>query len=198
MTDTEVAVQAALSKIGSKYVWGATGPDTFDCSGLVKWAFEQAGIPLTRTTYTQILQGDAVTGLPQRGDLVFPEAGHVMIALGGNQGVHAPDVGDFVKVSTYWTTPFAIRRMGTNSGTPGSVDSMSRFGAVPSNQVSYGHIVALGQPVQSMTTFLNFLMSQHGWYRMLRIMLGVVFVLMGTFYLAASYTQMAKGSTHHG
>jgi NlpC/P60 family len=189
-TDTEKAVQAALSKLGAKYVWGASGPDTFDCSGLVVWAFGQAGISMTRTTYTQVMQGTAVTGPPQRGDLVFPEAGHVMIALGGNQGVHAPDVGDVVKVSTYWTTPYAVRRMGPNSGTPGSVDSMSQFAAPSSGDVTYGHVVSLGKPIQSMVTFFNFLMSQHGWYRMLKIMLGVVMILIGSYFIAAEYTNM--------
>lgn len=196
MTDTEPAVQAALSKLGSTYVWGASGPDTFDCSGLVQWAFQQAGISMTRTTYTQVLQGDPVQGPPQRGDLVFPEAGHVMIALGGNQGVHAPDVGDVVKVSTYWTTPFAVRRMGPNSGTPGSVDAREQFGSLPASGVGYQHVVSLGAPVQSMVTFLNFLISQHGWYRMLRIILGVVLVLVGSYYVAAEYTGIAKGISH--
>lgn len=191
MTDTEPAVQAALSKLGSKYVWGATGPDTFDCSGLVDWAFSQAGFKMTRTTYTQVLQGDAVTGPPQRGDLVFPEAGHVMIALGGNQGVHAPDVGDVVKISTYWTTPFAVRRLGTNSGSPGSTDAHSQFGALPASGVGYQNVVAFGQPITSMVSFLNFLMSQHGWYRMLRIILGVFLILFGAYYIAAEYTQIS-------
>lgn len=190
MTDTEPAVQAALSKLGSPYEWGATGPSTFDCSGLVQWAFGQAGISLSRTTYTQILEGTAVVGPPQRGDLVFPDAGHVMIALGGNQGVHAPDVGDVVKVSTYWKTPFEVRRVGTNTGVPESIDAQNQFGKTPGGQVTYQDIVVGGAPLKSVATFINFLMSQHGWYRMLRIILGVALILVGTFGIAMNFTKI--------
>lgn len=47
-----MTVRAALFRIGMPYVWGATGPDRFDCSGLTQWAYTQAGVPLFRTTYT--------------------------------------------------------------------------------------------------------------------------------------------------
>lgn len=52
-----IAVRAALSRLGRPYVWGATGPDKFDCSGLVQWTYAQAGIHLNRTTYRQINDG---------------------------------------------------------------------------------------------------------------------------------------------
>ncbi|MGH3966641.1 MAG: C40 family peptidase, partial [Mycobacterium sp.] len=48
-----IAVRAALSRLGRPYVWGATGPDRFDCSGLTQWAYAQAGVHLDRTTYQQ-------------------------------------------------------------------------------------------------------------------------------------------------
>ena len=49
-----IAVRAALSRLGRPYVWGAAGPNQFDCSGLVKWSYAQAGLHLDRTTYQQI------------------------------------------------------------------------------------------------------------------------------------------------
>lgn len=52
-----IAVHAALSRLGRPYVWGATGPNQFDCSGLVQWAYAQAGVHLDRTTYQQINEG---------------------------------------------------------------------------------------------------------------------------------------------
>ncbi len=58
-----IAVRAALSRLGCPYVWGATGPDRFDCSGLVKWAYAQAGVHLDRTTYDQINDGLPVRAL---------------------------------------------------------------------------------------------------------------------------------------
>ena len=49
----KVALKAAASKLGRPYVWGAEGPDTFDCSGLVQWAYAQAGVRMPRVTHQQ-------------------------------------------------------------------------------------------------------------------------------------------------
>jgi cell wall-associated NlpC family hydrolase len=95
-----MAVRAALSRLGKPYVWGATGPDRFDCSGLTQWAYNQAGVPLSRTTYTQIYDGLPVQRSHIRpGDLVFPSAGHVQLAIGDNMVVEAPHAGATVRVS---------------------------------------------------------------------------------------------------
>lgn len=93
-------MRAALSKLGRPYVWGATGPDRFDCSGLVQWAYAQAGVPLHRTTYEQIHDGVPVARSQVRaGDLVFPHAGHVQLAIGGGLVVEAPHAGATVQIS---------------------------------------------------------------------------------------------------
>jgi peptidoglycan DL-endopeptidase CwlO len=95
-----IAVRAALSRLGRPYVWGATGPDRFDCSGLVQWAYAQAGIHLDRTTYQQINDGVPVPCSQVRpGDLVFPHAGHVQMAIGDNLVVEAPYSGASVRIS---------------------------------------------------------------------------------------------------
>ncbi|AGZ51432.1 C40 family peptidase [Mycobacterium kansasii] len=95
-----IAVRAALSRLGCPYVWGATGPGQFDCSGLVQWAYAQAGIQLERTTYQQIRDGIAVPRSQVRpGDLVFPHPGHVQLAIGNNLVVEAPYSGASVRVS---------------------------------------------------------------------------------------------------
>jgi peptidoglycan DL-endopeptidase CwlO len=94
------AVRAALSRLGRPYVWGATGPDQFDCSGLVQWAYAQAGVHLDRTTYQQINDGVPVPRSQLRpGDLVFPHAGHVQLAIGNNLVVEAPYSGASVRIS---------------------------------------------------------------------------------------------------
>lgn len=82
-------------------VWGATGPNQFDCSGLVQWAYAQAGVHLDRTTYQQINEGIPVPRSQVRpGDLVFPHPGHVQLAIGNNLVVEAPHAGASVRVSS--------------------------------------------------------------------------------------------------
>ena len=105
-----IAVRAALSRLGRPYVWGATGPDQFDCSGLVQWCYAQAGIHLDRTTYQQINDGIPVPRSQVRpGDLVFPHAGHVQMAIGNNLVVEAPYSGASVRISPLGSN-VAIRR----------------------------------------------------------------------------------------
>lgn len=104
------AVRAALSRLGRPYVWGATGPDQFDCSGLVQWSYAQAGIRLDRTTYQQINDGVPVPRSQVRpGDLVFPHAGHVQLAIGNNLVIEAPYPGAAVRISPLGNNT-AIRR----------------------------------------------------------------------------------------
>jgi cell wall-associated NlpC family hydrolase len=105
-----IAVRAALSRLGRPYVWGATGPDQFDCSGLVQWSYARAGIHLDRTTYQQINDGIPVPRSQVRpGDLVFPHAGHVQLAIGHNLVVEAPYSGASVRISPLGNN-VAIRR----------------------------------------------------------------------------------------
>lgn len=94
------AVDSALSKLGSSYSWGATGPSTFDCSGLITWAYEQAGISLPRSSRAQSTSGQSVSKSDlQPGDLVFfyQPISHVGIYVGGGQMIAAPSSGDVVK-----------------------------------------------------------------------------------------------------
>ncbi len=105
-----IAVRAALSRLGRPYVWGAAGPNQFDCSGLTRWAYGQAGIQLGRTTYQQIYDGVPVPRSQIRpGDLVFPNAGHVQLAIGDNLVVEAPHPGAGVRISPLGAA-VAIRR----------------------------------------------------------------------------------------
>ncbi|SDE27596.1 Cell wall-associated hydrolase, NlpC family [Rhodococcus tukisamuensis] len=99
VTAGQKAVDAAASKIGSPYVWGASGPDAFDCSGLVQWAFKQAGIALPRTSYDQAAAGIAVpTSALQVGDVVsFYGGSHSGIYAGNGEVIHAATSGTPVK-----------------------------------------------------------------------------------------------------
>lgn len=109
-TRAGLAVRAALSRLGRPYVWGATGPNRFDCSGLTQWAYAQAGVHLDRTTYTQINDGIPVPRNQIRpGDLVFPSTGHVQMAIGDNLVIEAPHAGATVQISRLGAA-VAIRR----------------------------------------------------------------------------------------
>ncbi|MBC6465368.1 C40 family peptidase [Actinomadura alba] len=98
------AVTHAKKKIGSPYVWGATGPNTFDCSGLVQWAYKKAGVKIPRVTYGQYNKIDQKVTWKKLavGDLVFFNAkGHVGI-VSKREGdklwmIHAPYTGSYVK-----------------------------------------------------------------------------------------------------
>ena len=97
------AANAAMGKLGSPYVWAASGPDTFDCSGLVVWAFAQVGRSgLPHSTYSLVGMGvDVPLDQLQVGDLLFSAGtGHMGIYVGGGSFVHAPRSGDVVKVTS--------------------------------------------------------------------------------------------------
>lgn len=100
-----LAVKYAISKLGCPYVWGATGPNSFDCSGLVQWAYAQAGVSIPRVTTDQLKCGTPVNSIAESkpGDLLFPHEGHVVMIVEAGTGkcIHAPQTGDVVKFSTY-------------------------------------------------------------------------------------------------
>ena len=113
----DVVLNAALSRKGMPYVWGAAGPSSFDCSGLVQWSFAQAGIELPRVAADQALAGPAVpVSELAPGDLLFyhtdPTApgyiSHVGIYLGNGWMIQAPQPGmDVEVVPVYFGTEFA-------------------------------------------------------------------------------------------
>lgn len=96
-----VAVQAALTRIGDPYVWGATGPDSFDCSGLMVWAYKQTGKTIPRSSEAQQAGGTPVSRDDLKpGDLIiyYPDAHHVGMYVGDGYVIHASTFGVPVKV----------------------------------------------------------------------------------------------------
>jgi cell wall-associated NlpC family hydrolase len=100
------AISFAHSKLGVPYTWGGTGPNTFDCSGLVQWAYRQAGLSLARVAADQWRSGPEVP-LAQLapGDLLFwatdpadkATIHHVALYIGDGQMIEAPHTGAFVR-----------------------------------------------------------------------------------------------------
>jgi cell wall-associated NlpC family hydrolase len=94
------AIEAAESRLGTPYVWGATGPDAFDCSGLMQYAFDQAGKDLPRTSAAQSQVGQKVSmDSLKPGDLIFlySPVSHVVMYVGNGKVIEAPNSGEDVK-----------------------------------------------------------------------------------------------------
>ena len=105
----QAAVDAALSQVGKPYVWGAAGPDSYDCSGLTMWAWAQAGVSLPHNSGMQydatprVAQGDW-----QPGDLLFfgSPIHHVAMYIGRGQMVEAPYTGSQVRVVSAYRSDY--------------------------------------------------------------------------------------------
>lgn len=110
-SSTGASIAATASNyVGCSYVWGATGPDSFDCSGLVSYVFSSYGISVPRTAADQYYGGtqiDVSTAVSTPGALIFYHGlGHVAISLGDGSVVHASNSDTGVIISdAYYSTP---------------------------------------------------------------------------------------------
>ena len=112
------AIQQAVSQVGAPYVWGASGPNSFDCSGLVKWAYGRSGVSLPHYSGAMYAMTTRISASQlQPGDLVFWGGGgseHVAIYMGGNQLVHAfGSVGGVAvtNLAGWWKSPSGYGRL---------------------------------------------------------------------------------------
>lgn len=103
------ALAAAKTKIGAPYVWAATGPSSFDCSGLTGWAYKQAGVSLPRISQDQANAGTRISrGELKPGDLVlfYSDLHHIGLYAGNGQVLHAPKPGANVRYESMDNMPF--------------------------------------------------------------------------------------------
>lgn len=144
-------VKTAATKLGKPYVFGAEGPNAFDCSGLMQWAYAQHGLKLPRVTGDQVRVGQAIAkGMWQPGDLVFSSwdgkpHSHVGMYAGDNKIIVAPSTGKNVQYTTlgptYMSKIDAVRRVpgvegytgsgGKNQGGAGAPDGGGLIPGVP-------------------------------------------------------------------
>ena len=113
-------VSLAKSKVGNKYVWGATGPNTFDCSGFTSWLYRQVGVSIPRTSAEQSRHGTLVSKSDlQVGDLLFfntngKGVSHVGLYVGNGQMIHAANSKKGVRYddinSSYYKSRFVNAR----------------------------------------------------------------------------------------
>ncbi|MFE9834037.1 NlpC/P60 family protein [Streptomyces sp. NPDC005551] len=130
------AINAALAQVGKPYQWGGTGPNAFDCSGLMQYAYKKVGVRLPRVSQAQMKVGKGVKRKDVRpGDLMFPHSGHVVMYIGDGKIVEAPRTGLDIRVapvSTYGKYA-AIRRV---VGSVGSYSSGEDQDANPQKEQS--------------------------------------------------------------
>ena len=95
---TEMICQAAISRLGCPYIWAAAGPNTFDCSGLTQWCYNQAGVYIAHQSEVQRANATSVLPVSEAiaGDILWKD-GHVGIYMGGGAYIHAPEQGDVVR-----------------------------------------------------------------------------------------------------
>jgi cell wall-associated NlpC family hydrolase len=109
------AFAAAKTRIGTPYVYGATGPSSFDCSGLTSWAYSQAGVSIPRTSQSQASAGTRIYSASQLGvgDLVifYGDYHHVGLYAGNGMVLHAPKPGAYVRYESIgnMTFEFGVR-----------------------------------------------------------------------------------------
>lgn len=108
-------VAEAKKHLGKKYVWGATGPNTFDCSGLTQYCHKKLGISIPRTSLAQSNSGKSVSKSNlQMGDLIFwkttsAKVGHVGMYVGNGQFIHAPNSRSVVKIDSLSNSYYSSR-----------------------------------------------------------------------------------------
>lgn len=169
------AIAFALAQIGKPYVWAATGPNSYDCSGLVYAAYRHAGYKFSGrpTTYTLIGMGTEVRKAElQPGDLVFPDPGHVQIYYGNGMIIEAAHTGTNIRKVRMWGFWRARRLMDnnlSNTTSPSGNDPTQPSTPGTQNDSQYAALASLA-------TWVG---NAHNWARVLMIILGVIMILIG-------------------
>lgn len=201
-------VKTAATKLGKPYVFGAEGPNAFDCSGLMQWAYAQHGIKLPRVTGDQVKVGQAVAkGQWQPGDLIFSSwdgkpHSHVGMYAGDNRIIVAPSTGKNVQYTTLGPTYMgkidAVRRVpgvtgytgqpAGNGGSdpqggggliPGLPDPGDLVGAVRAGAGALGGIANSAAKAGALADKLMWLALPTTWTRIIAGVLGAAFLFIG-------------------
>lgn len=128
MTLVDELLGAARREIGKPYVFGAEGPASFDCSGLMQYVFAKVGIKLPRTAAEQQRYATPISN-PQPGDLVFYNrpATHVALYIGGGRMIAAPHAGALVREQAVYSGATYGRVSGLGAGTAAGVGAVQEL-----------------------------------------------------------------------
>lgn len=166
------AIAFARAQLGKPYVFGATGPDSYDCSGLVQAACKAGGASIPRVTYDQIFAGSEVARndlLP--GDLVFPDIGHVQMYTGNNMVIEAPHTGAFVQEVQLWGFWRARRVFSDGTNVTGQTDATTVGLKVTPASWETGAVKVLG-----------YLVSPTWWMRAGVFIGGIVIIILALYW----------------
>lgn len=170
------AIAFARAHIGDPYVFGATGPHSWDCSGLVMKAYASAGVILPRTTGMMINVGTPVAKEQlQPGDLVFPDFHHVQIYTGGGRIIEAPQTGEVVVERNMWGF-WRARRVVSGVQSFG-IGDVPIGGALDPNLSVGSASGVLGDLVAP----AKWIADKHNWLRMGYLLAGFVLILVALF-----------------
>lgn len=124
MSAVDDLIQRASAELGKPYVWGAEGPDSFDCSGLMQWVYAQVGVRLPRIADQQ-QKAVSQVATPRPGDLVFygRPATHVALYIGQGKMIHAPNRNSTVQIADVYGSPTYGRVSGLGTLTAPIVDA---------------------------------------------------------------------------
>lgn len=139
MTIVDTVIAAARGELGRPYSYGADGPNAFDCSGLIEFAYAQGGISLPHNAAAQ-QKLTTLVSKPAPGDLVFygNPATHVGLYVGGGKMIAAPHTGAKVQVQDVYGSPTYGRVKGSGAGLNGAADTLTS-----SVQTGLGSILGL-------------------------------------------------------
>lgn len=180
MGTADQVIAVAMAQRGKKYVFGTAGPNTFDCSGLVVYAYKNgAGISLPHFTGSLWTKGSAVskTALAP-GDLVFPNPSHVGIYIGNGQMVVAPHTGAVVRVEKVGTV-WGARRIIAPGTAVGSGPSIVDVGAGLPGQEQAQQIAGMFAAAKQLSDLLKYATDPKTLVRTGIVALGLVFILYG-------------------
>lgn len=199
MADVNAILTMLKSELGKPYVWGAEGPNTFDCSGLVQYVYGHNGITLPRTSLEQSKQGLTIPkGQQQPGDLVFSDwegkgvVSHVSVYVGGGQVIEAPEPGQNVKITplsaTYMAHVKNIQRVGITGSAgvdftgSGTAQSTTQFDGITAALNGVGQSFA---GIAQTASILDKLTMPQFWVRVGAGLAGTTLVFFGLWKLTS-------------
>lgn len=149
----DIAIAFCRAQVGKPYVWGAIGPNSYDCSGLLFTAYHHAGINLPRTSAAMQTAGSPIPcGQQLPGDIILPYPGHIFIYIGNNRIIEAPRPGLDVQYNNLYKC-WKVRRVTTPGTGVGNLASSS-------SPMGLADIPGIGfSPAAAWAT------NDHNWYR---------------------------------